>query len=62
VSSLFNVSARNEWDRWVEFCVDGTIIQARDTVTRCQKLLDLKEQYQSRIAERTLAIVMMTRG
>jgi len=51
VSGLFAVSARDDWNAWVEFCIDGTIVQARDTVRRCQRLLDLKDAYQSRLLE-----------
>lgn len=49
ISRLFDVSARGDWDAWVELCVDGTVAQAKDTVARCQRLLDLKESYQSRL-------------
>lgn len=49
VGRLFNVSARAEWDEWIDFCLEGTTAQANDTVDRCQRLLDLRENYQSRI-------------
>jgi Fic family protein len=39
----------DDWNEWLEFCIDGTIVQAQDTVRRCQKLLDLKDVYQSRL-------------
>lgn len=48
ISRLFNVSARGEWNEWLEFCLRGTVAQAQDTVRRCQRLLDLKTDYQKR--------------
>ena len=51
ISHLFDVSARGDWDSWLAFCLDGTVVQAVDTIERCQKLLNLREDYHSRVLE-----------
>ena len=51
VTKLFNISARAEWTRWLEFCLEGTVAQATDTIGRCQKLIDLKQAYHVRLLQ-----------
>jgi len=41
---LFDVSATNNWASWVEFCLEGVIVQANDAAERCRKLLDLRDK------------------
>jgi Fic family protein len=41
---LFDVSASNNWASWVEFCLEGVIVQANDAAERCRKLLDLRDK------------------
>lgn len=48
---LFNVSAKADWCGWVEFCVRGTLEQAKDTVIRCERLLKIREQFMQRVAD-----------
>ncbi len=43
IDLLFNVSARGEWTRWVEFCIRGTVEQAQDAIRRCESLGELKK-------------------
>jgi Fic family protein len=50
VRHLFNISARGDWESWIEFCLQGTVTQARDTITRCDRLLKVKDEYASRLA------------
>jgi Fic family protein len=47
---LFSVSARAAWSEWIEFCLLGTLSQAKDTIARCRKLLELRESYAQRVA------------
>jgi len=44
IGNLFRVSAEGAWERWIEFCLIGTIQQARDAIDRCQKLRELRCQ------------------
>ena len=46
---LFNVSASADWDGWIEFCLRGTVFQARDTIRRCELLLKIREGFMQRI-------------
>jgi len=47
---LFNVSARADWESWIDFCLHGTLTQARDTIARCDRLLKIKDEYAFRLA------------
>ena len=49
IDNLFNVSAQNKWDEWIGFCLQATIKTGRETITRINKLLDLKHSYEERI-------------
>lgn len=49
IERLFNVSANGDWEGWIEFCLQGAIEQAVDTAERCQKLLDIWQQYRQRL-------------
>lgn len=50
VERLFDVSARANWEGWVEFCLRGTIEQARTTIRRCDRLLEVREEFMKRLA------------
>ncbi|MGE3182269.1 MAG: Fic family protein [Phycisphaerae bacterium] len=47
IQRLFAVSANGEWDEWIEFCCQGTIEQAEESVQRCTMLHKIREQYYS---------------
>ena len=47
---LFDVSARGDWTGWIRFCVQGGIIQAKETIERCRKLLSLRENHRNRLS------------
>ena len=49
MQKLFNVSALADWEAWIEFCLRGTLSQARDTIRRCEQLLNVREDYMQRI-------------
>jgi Fic family protein len=49
IDRLFDVSAAGAWDRWIGFCLRGTIDQAKDTIRRCERLLAIREDYLRRI-------------
>ncbi|MCA9246067.1 MAG: Fic family protein [Planctomycetales bacterium] len=46
VSKMFNVSTEGSWEEWIEFCLRGTLQQARDSIARCKKFRELKKRYQ----------------
>ena len=43
--NLFRVSADGAWKQWVEFCLRGTIVQAKDSIRRCKALNAAKEKF-----------------
>jgi Fic family protein len=49
VNRLFMVSANGEWSQWIEFCLQGTIEQAKDAINRCRMLLEIRKEYMKRI-------------
>jgi Fic family protein len=42
--ALYDVSATGNWERWIEFCLHGTIEQAKDAIRRCELLVVLKKE------------------
>jgi len=48
IDLLFGVSARGDWESWIEFCLRGTVTQAEDAIRRCQLLNDLKDRMHAR--------------
>ena len=50
IKYLFNVSSKNDWESWLTFCLNATIHEARDAITRFDKLVALKENYQNRLS------------
>jgi Fic family protein len=51
VQHLFDVSAKGSWTSWIEFCLHGTLSQARETITRCERILKLKDEYMTRLRD-----------
>jgi Fic family protein len=49
---LYNVSAYGDWNAWIHFFSRGLEAAAKDTLTRVEELLELRERYQSRLQER----------
>ena len=48
---LFEVSATNDWTSWIQFCLEGVIIQTNDAAERCRKLLDLRDKLTRKVRE-----------
>jgi Fic family protein len=48
---LFNVSAKGDWNAWIEFCLTGTVQQARNTILRCDRLRAMKDSFLKRTQE-----------
>ncbi len=46
---LFNVSAQGDWTGWIEFCLEATVSQTRDTIFRCERLLEIREEFMKRV-------------
>ena len=45
IDNLFRVSTHGDWDRWITFCLRGTVSQAVDSIRRCHALTVLKDQF-----------------
>ena len=43
IDGLFRVSTHGDWDRWIEFCLRGTIAQSKDAMRKCDALGALRE-------------------
>lgn len=50
INNLFNVSTEAAWSEWIEFCLTGTLSQAKSTIARCRRLLEVREEYVKRVA------------
>lgn len=51
MSCLFGVSADARWSEWIEFCLHGTLVQAKETIARCRQLIAVREAYAERVAK-----------
>jgi Fic family protein len=51
ISRLFDVSAKCDWASWIEFCIRGTFRQAKDAVSRCERLLAIRSQFRERLSQ-----------
>lgn len=49
--ALFSVSATASWTRWIEFCLQGTLEQAKGTIRRCRQLLTLRDEFSRRVGD-----------
>jgi Fic family protein len=52
IDRLFRVSTHADWEGWIQFCLNGVIEQSVDTQQRCSQLLDLRESYKKRLADK----------
>jgi len=48
VSNMFRISTEGDWDKWIDFCLTGTIYQTNDAIYRCKQLNALKTNMLSR--------------
>lgn len=48
IDNLFRVSTHADWQRWLTFCLRGTIAQALDSIRRCDALMSLKDEFHQR--------------
>lgn len=46
---LFAVSASADWEGWIEFCLRGVVEQTLDTIQRCERLRQLRDNFMARI-------------
>lgn len=51
IQRLFDVSAKNDWSGWIEFCLRGVLQQTLDTIERCGRLLQLRTEFMQRVAD-----------
>ncbi len=43
IDGMFRVSTHGDWDRWIEFCLLGTIAQCKDAMRKCEALDELRQ-------------------
>jgi Fic family protein len=46
---MLNVSTQADWESWIRFCLEGVIAQSIDAAKRCDKLLDLHQDFRKRL-------------
>ncbi len=50
VDNLLTVSTKGDWRHWIEFCLNGVVEQAHDTIRRCERLIELHREFNEKIA------------
>lgn len=53
VGNLFQVSATGGWEKWIEFCLTGTVRQGEDAIRRIEKLYALRMALPDRVKRPT---------
>lgn len=48
VTNMFKISTEGAWENWIDFCLTGTIHQAKDAIHRCNQLNELKTEMLAR--------------
>ena len=48
---LYGVSSRGDWSAWIEFCLNASIAQSRDTLERCKLFLTSRDSLKSRVGQ-----------
>ena len=49
MTGLFEISTVGQWRNWIEFCLRGAIAQARDSIDRCAKLLEIQRDFSRKL-------------
>ncbi len=49
---LFNVSATGDWERWLEYFLNGVFKESQDVVERIRRLRDLQEKHRAQLLGR----------
>lgn len=49
VQRLFNVSTSADWEGWIDFCLTGIVVQAKDAIKRCEQLQKIREDFMVRV-------------
>jgi Fic family protein len=52
VDNMFRISTHGDWERWIEFCLRGTIAQCKDAIRKCTALYNLKERMHGEMSKR----------
>lgn len=53
IDRMYRVSTRGEWSEWIEFCLRGSIAQAKDAIRRCHEFHRLKREFHDRVKRAT---------
>jgi len=48
--SLFAVSAERDWTKWVEYCLNGVVAQATDSIMRCHVFKYIRDDFHQKMA------------
>jgi Fic family protein len=49
MDGLFRVSTEGAWTNWIEFCLRGTLVQAKDAIRRCIEFDRLRKEFHERV-------------
>lgn len=50
INGLFEISTKAAWEQWVEFCLRATVTQTAATISRCERLLKIRERFQTQLS------------
>ena len=45
IDNLYRTSTRSAWSQWIEYCLRGTVVQALDSIRRCDRLMKAKDYF-----------------
>jgi Fic family protein len=49
IDNLFRISTHGDWNSWIEFCLRGTVWQAKDAIRRCDRFQEIKAEHRDQV-------------
>ncbi len=53
IDKLFRISTNGEWSGWLEFCLAGTLQQAKAAIERCENLRAIRKEYLAKVGDKS---------
>ncbi len=49
INGMFDVSSKNNWEKWIKFCLIGAAEQAKDSIARLDRFVAIKDEFHGRL-------------
>jgi Fic family protein len=59
---LLGISTRGQWSEWLQFCLEGVVVQSKRTTKRVDRLVALKRDYRTRLTDGSVRLSKLVEG